>query len=558
MARNKWFLLVLFLIPAAAFPVDETRILAKDDRHQYTFADLKAYLTATNDSISDIILKAAESPSNAPGKTLLEETLKSLAFKRVFVEQELQKRPPDEGAAFKTRDILRQYAARLNQADVLKECEPTTNELQLAYEQNKASYQIKEKRKIAVLYKVFPEDRDKRQKLVESLEELRAKPDFKEKFTDYVKKHSDLPGALDGGIVNYFSLGEYGPTVEKFAFETPKGELSPVFTAKSGAYIIKCLDAIPGGGVLSLQEAAPQLKTVILKKKMDAALNNNYKLIEQRNKITYAKPIPETGPAKTLLLTVNNYTVTSGTLAAAYPEKIQQFTYNAPDLIEYLRKLAREEALLQELEKSPRAAEVEWLRITNQYRIMFSESVRNQIKFDEKEARDYYQQKKEFYHGPTPKRLVYILFKRPDDKKLAPANYHKILTEQQRTATAFRDKIVSNPDDFIKAAKEFSKQSENISYQETDWMEELPNSWKHNTSLIEYPKGKISPLFMTEEGFIVFKVIDETKPRILPYDEVKDKARRVVIGMKEMNLSKEIQKMILQEKHFQIIDRNNK
>jgi hypothetical protein len=54
-------------------------------------------------------------------------------------------------------------------------------------------------------------------------------------------------------------------------------------------------------------------------------------------------------------------------------------------------------------------------------------------------------------------------------------------------------------------------------------------------------------------GFIIFKVIDEKNPRILSYDEVKDKVRRVIMGTKVTKLSKEIQDKMLKDYHFRLL-----
>jgi hypothetical protein len=116
--------------------------------------------------------------------------------------------------------------------------------------------------------------------------------------------------------------------------------------------------------------------------------------------------------------------------------------------------------------------------------------------------------------------------------------------------------MAQNPENFITEARKFANNKPDVTFNETNWLEELPVSWKLNASLIEYPKGAISQVLATPLGFIIFKVTDEKKPRILSYDEVKDKVRRVIMGMKVTKLSKEIQDKMLKDYHFRLLINN--
>ena len=553
--------LFLILTTFSSF-ADETRFLARDDIFQYNVKDLEAYLNVFGDPNKELIMKVADTTTSSPAaRNLFETTLKSLAFKKLFVHNELKNETLNDSMKLFIRDAMREYAAKLHNIELQKECAVTSKEIELAYEQSKESFRVDERRKIAVLYKVFPDDRDLRERLPRTLETLRARPDFNENFLEYVKQYSDLPGALEGGVVDYFTRGTYGPTVEKYAFDTPKGGLSPVFTAQYGAYIIKCLDIKPEG-YLTLSEVSPQIKKSLAPQKWEDVLERRMKNLREQNKIYIPEQIPQQGNPELVLLRVNDYSLTSGTLFTTYTA-LSSLNTLPNDFKSYLANLSDKEAILQQLEKQfqknaqlPAARELEWVHADACYKLLFAQKVKEQIQSKEEEAREYYEKYKEFYHGTSQKRLAYLIIKPPDKKSLIPPVYHKKLNELQRSVLSLREKMAQNPENFITEAKKFANNKPYVTFNETNWLEELPVSWKLNTSLIEYPKGAISQVLATPNGFIIFKVTDEKKPRILSYDEVKDKVRRVIMGMKVTKLSKEIRDKMLKDYHFRLLINN--
>jgi parvulin-like peptidyl-prolyl isomerase len=555
------FCLLLILINYSSL-ADETRLLARDDIYQYNIMDLGAYLNVFGDPNSELIMKVADTTTSSPAaRNLFETTLKSLAFKKLFVHNELKNEVLNDSMRLFIRDAMREYALKLYNIELQKECAVTSKEVELAYEQSKESFRVDERRKIAVLYKVFPDDRDLRERLPGTLETLRARPDFNENFLEYVKQYSDLPGALEGGVVDYFARGTYGPTVEKYAFDTPKGGLSPVFTAQYGAYIIKCIDIKPEG-YISLIEVSSKIGETIAKEKWKDALERRMKNLGEQNKIYIPEQIPQQGNPELVLLRVNDYSLTSGTLFTTYTE-LSSLNTLPNDFKSYLANLSDKEAILQQLEKQfqknaqlPAARELEWVHADACYKLLFPQKVKEQIQFKEEEAREYYEKYKEFYHGISQKRLAYLIIKPPDEKSLIPPVYHKKLNKLQRSVLSLREKMAQNPENFITEAKKFANNKPDVTFNETNWLEELPDNWKLNTSLIEYPKGAISQVLATPNGFIIFKVTDEKKPRILSYDEVKDKVRRVIMGMKVTKLSKEIQDKMLKDYHFRLLINN--
>jgi len=553
---------ILLLLANYYSLADETRILARDDIFQYKVNDLEAYLNVVNDPDKVFIIKAADAATSSPAnRKLLEITLKTLAFEKLFIRDELKKEALNDSIQLMVRDALREYAVKLNNIEMLKECTVTSKDIELAYEQKKESFKVEERRKIAVLYKVFPNDKDLRASLPKTLEALHARPDLNKNFIEYVKQYSDLPGAVEGGVVDYFTRGTYGPIVEKYAFDTPKGELSPVFTAKYGAYIIKCLDIKPAG-YKPLSEVAPEIRESLFKKKWEILTARRMNNLREQNKIYIPSPIPQQGKPALVLLKVNDYSLTSGTLFSTYPE-ISSLVKSPGNLKSYLTYLSEKEAVLQQMEKQfqqdpqlSAARELEWVRTNARFRLLFVKKVKEQIPFKEEEAREYYEKYKGFYHGASPKRLAYLLFQTPDKKSIIPPVYYKRLNDLLRSAMSLREKLAQNPDNFVEDAGKFAANKSDVTFNETDWLEKFPTSWELNVSLNDYTRSMVSKVLSIPNGFIIFKVNGEKEPRILSYDEVKDKVRRVIMGTKMTKLSGEIQDKLLKDYHFRLLINN--
>ena len=532
-------------------------VLAKDDIYRYSLRDVEAYLTIESSPYYDVIQRGL-SKGDSSAMSLLKETLKTLAFKQLYVHvhQELRKAKPPGRIEFFVRETLRNYAYDLTIRELISECKITTAELELAYEKNKEKYKVGERRKISVLYKLLPEDPEEKEGVVSALEELRSRQDFNENFLDYVKEQSDLPGAIQGGIVNYFTRGTYGPTVEKYAFETPKGAVSPVFSTTKGAYIIKCLDVKPAG-YLPISEVEPELRENLFSQKLEEAKKRKLNKLKRKSKIWKSASTPISGSASLVLLKVNDFELTSGVLFSAYPDIGNNLKAEPEFLMIFLGRLAERELVLQDMEKKaknePHSLEGKKLGILQTvayFRALFAERVNKEITVQEEELRNYYKKYKEYYHGSTPKRFAYLLIRAPDKNKLPEPRFYKELEWQKRAAYKFREKIIEQPAGFVREAKKLAAERLDTIYGETSWLEELPEKWNSKKSIIEFNLGSISPVLMSDDGLLIFKVIDKKAPRTLPFEEVRDKVYRVILSSKEKELYNELQEKTLEAYHF--------
>lgn len=557
MRRRIMLIFIFFAVCIQWSIAGEDEIIAGDNVFKYSLADVSAYANVQQLPFADFMLTGFKQ-KKPEALSLLKDTLKHLAFRKLFVYQELKQTTPTLTTEFLVRDELRNYAFRQFLTQLTSECRITTPKLQLAYDRVKEQYKINERRKIAVLYKLFPEDPAKREEVLKFLEQLRSRDDIKEKFIEYVKQYSDLPGATEGGIVDYFERGTYGPTVEKYAFETPPGEISPVFSASRGAYIIKCLDVKPAG-YLPLDEVAPKLRTELFKQKFEEMKTQKLAELKRQSQVWYPDFPPTSGKADLVLLKVNDYQLTSGVLFNAYPRLTSDVKLEPEFLMVALKQIADKELILQQLEKrlkgqpnSPLAKELDILTTLTYFRLLFYDKINQQITVTEKELRDYYDKYKEFYHGVVPKRLAYILIKPPIHLQSDEALYKKELEWQKRAAQAFRDAVAKSPANFMEMAKKLVEERNDTLLAETGWLEAFPEEWQIKTSITEYNVDSISPVLWTPQGFLVFKVIERKAPRILPFEEVRDKVYRVIFGSKQDQLYKEVQEKLLTFFNFTI------
>jgi len=547
--RRIAFLVAFVVLLSMCIPAGE-RVLARDDLREYTLRDIEAFFAIQNSPrIQEIVIKAIQTnnPSLLPEAR---DTLESLAFKTLFVHREMEQYKDEKVLSFQVRQALREYATEKRNAQIMKECRVTTGDVELYYRENRKDYKTGERRKISVLYKVFPRDPDKREKTFQFLEKLRKKPDFKENFVEYVKKHSDLPGALMGGIVPYFSRGTYGPLLEKYSFRTPKGEISPVFSGIHGAYIVKCLDILPPG-IRPLEEVSPLIRKSMFQKRLRQAGDELSNKLRESHKIHVSESA--SGASDQILLRVNDYQLRAGTLFTAIPELAERNIKIKP----YLSRLAEGEAILQELKRrvnrypdSPEAREMEILELVTALPLLFKRFSQKKIEVTEHQIREYYNQNRGYYHGNTPKRLACIKFLFPRDKGLSEPQYYKKIEWQYREAYDFLEKVNKKQDSFTDEAKKIAKDREDVSFEITGWLEELPGEWNSRKSIIEYTPGKISPVLNTPLGILIFQVKEKGKPRIFTYEEAREKIRGVLVRKQELALMDSLKKEILEQYRF--------
>jgi peptidyl-prolyl cis-trans isomerase C len=85
-------------------------------------------------------------------------------------------------------------------------------------------------------------------------------------FAKLAQQHSQDGSAAQGGDLNYFPKGQMVPPFNDVAFALKPGQISDVVTTQFGYHIIKVVDHKPGR-TITLEEAAPQIKTYLAQQK---------------------------------------------------------------------------------------------------------------------------------------------------------------------------------------------------------------------------------------------------------------------------------------------------
>ncbi len=543
---------------ATAPSPDSPLILARDDVFTYTLADLEIYLQALDLPMREPLLRGVREGNEELTATALGK-LRHLAFERLFTHERLPQAAPlvQEKVREAWRDTAHQRLLERLKLSAL----PSSATLTAFYEENKPEFTAPERRKVAVIYKVFPRGEGERERVLRFLEDLRAQPGTSENFLELARQHSELPRAAQtSGVVDYFSAGTYGPIFERYAFSTPPGELSPVFHATQGAYLLKCLDVQPGG-VLPFDAVKKQIADQLFS---ESFLREYLAFVERqraRHEVWLPSPLPESGPADLPLLRVDGWTLTSGTLYALRPSlaaapRESRDDALAPALSEILEKELPSlelEALLAAAPDSPEAGKWAMEKDLNAFRALFSAEIAARTIPTREEVLSLYEQRKEFYHAPAPRRFRAILFHFPERQDHTDAEHALEIEKVVRQAREFRARAMEAPDQFEALARETAAAAPGVEFFITEPLEAFPAEWSPLGEIISYFPGRISALTRHRDGVLVFQVAEVGEPRILPFEEAAPAVERVLRAARETRFYNEYRDQTLERHGFQTL-----
>jgi hypothetical protein len=546
-------LLISFAAPLAA---PAQTLLARDDLREWTGAALREYLTQEGDSYLENLMAAASDPSS-PFRPLLQQQIEQLSFRHAFVAQhQSQPLSPESQWALK-RQMWNWAEQKLNQ-EVEKNIDLSTPTLLQAYKQHLDRFNVEERRQMAVLFKAFPSGAE-REAIIQQMNEWRAQPDINDNFLEYVKQHSDLPGASLNPIVPFFKRGTYGPTVEQHAFSTPKGQLSPVFTATSGAYILKILDAIPEGHAPFSEVRG--LVATIAKEQQRATVRDTILAPLRQQAATLTVQAPSlTAPPDTSVLHVNDYRLTWGILKANEPELAQLIEAAPASAQAELSDLAGVELYLQHLERTakrnpaaPESLALDIYRIRTEFRIRLIAHLDSKITIQEDELKAHYDQIKEFYHGPAPRKFRVLEALYPNRSQLSSPLYSGKIEQIRRDMIAIHKELTANPDEFAARAQQWAAAHPYARVYQTELIPEFPEGWLIRKPITSFGLGMVSGVEATDRSLVIFQVAEVGQPEILPFDQVRDKVYRVIRGGKEDTIIKSLREDTLKKINFQIL-----
>lgn len=151
------------------------------------------------------------------------------------------------------------------------------------YEEQKEQFRTREKVRVAhLLVRVRPGDPPEvRERARERIEQAHRRSLSGEPFADLVREYSDSPTAASGGDLGYLPRGRMLPEFEEVAFDTPTGQVSPVFETPIGFNLVQ---------VIEREEAAPlpfeQVKAGLIlglvRQRQDQALQAHVRQLRDR------------------------------------------------------------------------------------------------------------------------------------------------------------------------------------------------------------------------------------------------------------------------------------
>lgn len=122
------------------------------------------------------------------------------------------------------------------------------------------------------LNQAIADETERKRKLAEEVRVEAVKPGAD--FAALAKKYSEDPGTREeSGSLGTFPMGTHAAELDRTAFETKPGEISPVVRSDSGFHIVKVSDHKPAGRK-SLEEAAPSIQQQLLRTKQARCLKD--------------------------------------------------------------------------------------------------------------------------------------------------------------------------------------------------------------------------------------------------------------------------------------------
>jgi len=172
-----------------------------------------------------------------------------------------------------TKILLERLLIEKYTFELVKDIEVKDEEIKEYYDLHKRDFLRPERVKVSqILLKT--ED-----KAVEVLERLKYSDD--EDFRKAVKETSIGVEASKGGEMGLFEMGQLPFEMEKVIFSLEEGELSPVVESSYGYHIFK-LDKKYEPGLISEEEAVPEIRIKILNDKIEECISQHLKELKEK------------------------------------------------------------------------------------------------------------------------------------------------------------------------------------------------------------------------------------------------------------------------------------
>ena len=242
-------------------------LIQEAERRKITIPDGAVAERAREFKIQGISGEAISGASgNAPDQILLDQVRASMAVEKMF------------------DDEFQQHKVS-----------PTENDIQRYYDEHKDLFVMDpgEVRLSHIAVKL-PPNATEAQKAA-GLKKITALHEEAQKTKDFVllaqKNSEDTTTAPKGGDLGYFRKGQLPPVVDKLAFSTPRGQISPIVESNLGFSFLKVTD-VRGASYAPIKDVHSKIAMVLLQYNEEYIVKSTLKKIAKGAKIQFNK-LPE-------------------------------------------------------------------------------------------------------------------------------------------------------------------------------------------------------------------------------------------------------------------------
>ncbi len=521
-----------------------------------TNEDLRFYAWKQNSPLQALDLSAdrflEQSQRTRPR---IENAISDLAFFDLLCRERIAQRPLNATESFdihgrQVRYVVDEYFP----LKVRQEASISQAEIEQYYREHQGDYQSPEKIQIGFIFRAAPVEEATREAVCRHLESLVSRADFNEHFELYARAYSQAPSARTGGVMDYFARGTYSPEIENPAFCLQPGQISPIVEREKGFYVIKCLDR-KSAESRTVEQVEPLIKKEIVRKRL---ADERSRRIESARARLQPDLWSGDGPLEKgqVLVQVGDLSITRdllerqwGPLEAAPREELRN----------RIQALLEDFLLFHDVVQSCSQEDPQLQRNLN---ILYSEKVaidelqseaKARIAVEEPEVRSLWEKNKSFYHRGAPKEIEYLLFA-VEDSKNAEDHAYSLLSLGER-AKQYRNLWMQTPQperSFDLWAAQIVRDCSDVTRSSLGFVDRLPDTWSASLPFVEMGVGYLSTPLFTPEGIILCYVKAEGSPRILSYEEAREKVASVIWQEKYQAFRDDLRARLLNRAGFRL------
>ena len=211
------------------------------------------------------------------------EVIRDMIAKKNSNMEEFKNNLAREGTSFETlkKEIKSQLLRmKLLRWEIKSKVMVSDEEIGAYYDKNRQDYEGKEAVRLKLIFLALPADTDKKtkkkikadmktkEKIKAEAEQLRKRALAGEQFEMLAVKHSQGPGAAQGGDIGFVEKGTIIAVVDTVAFKLPIGQVSEVIESELGFHIIKAVDK-KGAGLKPIAAVREEIKAKIEDEKLE-------------------------------------------------------------------------------------------------------------------------------------------------------------------------------------------------------------------------------------------------------------------------------------------------